>query len=337
MNADRPARGADTSFPARAVRTSAEPFCVERRPGAPVLLRAEPDDPVRWAFESRRALRAAVVDHGAVLARGLGLYDPILAGDVVRMLADGLMNEREAFSPRTSYTDRVYSSTRWPRGIPMCPHHELSYCDRFPAVMMFVCLSPAVLGGATVLVDSAAVLDALPASLVRRCERDGWTLVRTYNGDVGPSWAEAFGIGDRHGVEDYCRASAIEVEWGPGGQLRTRQRRPAVVRHPITGVRCWFNEIAHFSEWVFGPGARDELCDVLGPDGLPATTCFGDGTPIGWDLVDQIQQAYAANAVREPWRSGDLLIVDNIRTAHGRDPYEGPRELLVALADPTRI
>lgn len=324
------------SFTARPTGTATEQAQVEHRPGAPALLRVDPDDPVRWAFAARQALRTAVVGHGAMLVRGLGLYDPILAGDVVRMLADDLMPEREAFSPRVVYTDRVYSATRWPRGIPMCPHHELSYCDQYPGLMMFVCLSPPILGGATVLVDSSAVLDALPPSLVKRCDRDGWMLVRTYNGDIGPSWAEAFGIGDRHGVEDYCRAHGIDVEWRRGGQLRTRQRRPAVIRHPITGVRCWFNEIAYYSEWVFGPDAGTELRDMLGPDGLPATTCFGDGTPIGWDLVNQIKQAYTAHAVREPWQSGDLLIIDNIRTAHGRDPYEGSRELLVALADPTR-
>jgi alpha-ketoglutarate-dependent taurine dioxygenase len=37
--------------------------------------------------------------------------------------------------------------------------------------------------------------------------------------------------------------------------------------------------------------------------------------------------------VREPWQAGDLLLVDNIRTAHGRDAYTGPREVLVGLAD----
>ncbi len=47
-----------------------------------------------------------------------------------------------------------------------------------------------------------------------------------------------------------------------------------------------------------------------------------------------LNQAYEAHTVREPWQSGDLLLVDNIRTAHSREPYEGPREVLVALADP---
>ncbi|MEV4920155.1 TauD/TfdA family dioxygenase, partial [Streptomyces tirandamycinicus] len=40
---------------------------------------------------------------------------------------------------------------------------------------------------------------------------------------------------------------------------------------------------------------------------------------------------------REPWQPGDLMLVDNIRTAHSREPYEGPREILVGLADPVPL
>ena len=28
-----------------------------------------------------------------------------------------------------------------------------------------------------------------------------------------------------------------------------------------------------------------------------------------------------------------VLLVDNVRTAHGREPFEGSREVLVAMAD----
>jgi hypothetical protein len=27
------------------------------------------------------------------------------------------------------------------------------------------------------------------------------------------------------------------------------------------------------------------------------------------------------------------MLVDNVRTAHGREPFQGPREVLVAMAD----
>ena len=42
---------------------------------------------------------------------------------------------------------------------------------------------------------------------------------------------------------------------------------------------------------------------------------------------------YETHTVREPWQPGDLMIVDNIRTAHSREAYEGSREVLVAMTD----
>jgi hypothetical protein len=41
--------------------------------------------------------------------------------------------------------------------------------------------------------------------------------------------------------------------------------------------------------------------------------------------------------VREPWQAGDLMLVDNIRTAHSREAYVGPREILVGMAEPVRL
>jgi hypothetical protein len=31
------------------------------------------------------------------------------------------------------------------------------------------------------------------------------------------------------------------------------------------------------------------------------------------------------------------MLVDNIRTAHSREAYQGPREILVGMADPIRL
>ena len=140
------------------------------------------------------------------------------------------------------------------------------------------------------MADSPTVLDALPAELVERFEREGWLLTRNYNDEIGASFAEAFGTEDRGAVESYCRANAIEFEWQPDGGLRTRQRRSAVVRHPVTGRRCWFNQIAFLNEWTMAPEVREYLVDVYGADGLPFNTRFGNGDPIGEDVVRAAQR-----------------------------------------------
>ncbi|MEW2415971.1 TauD/TfdA family dioxygenase [Streptomyces sp. NPDC046866] len=310
----------------------------ELRPGRPPVVQVEIEDGApQWAARHRDALRAAVAEHGALLVRGLGLREPDVIGAVFRALAAELMVEREAFAPREERGGGVHSPTQWPPNQPMCMHHELSYRVEFPGLMLFACPTAPATGGATAVADGPTVLEALPAELAERFERQGWLLTRSYNDEIGASVAESFGTDDRAAVEAYCRANAIEFEWQPDGGLRARQRRSAVVRHPGSGRRCWFNQIAFLNEWTLAPEVRDYLVDVYGPDGLPFNTRYGNGDPIGEDVVQLLNKIYEQATVREPWRSGDLLMVDNIRTAHSREPYEGPREVLVGLADPVHL
>lgn len=299
----------------------------------PLLQVDAPDDATRWAAEHRDTLRGFVAEQegGALLIRGLGLRDGAQVEAVFRQLGE-LRTETEAFAPRRRYAPGVYSATKWPPNQQMCMHHELSYALEPPSFMLFACLVTPARGGATPVADASAVLEALPAQLVEHFEREGWILIRNYTEDIGASVADAFGSGDRNAIERYCRANEIEFEWREGGALRTRQRRSAVVRHPITGRRCWFNQIAFLNEWTFAPELREYLVDEYGADGLPFNTRFGNGDPIGADIVQTINDAYERHTVRQPWQTGDLLLVDNVRTAHGREPFEGPREVVVAMA-----
>lgn len=316
----------------------APPLHVEPRPGRTPLLHVEPvADVPGWAAQHRGPLLALVARHGAVLVRGLRLRDPAQVSAVFHRIGTGLMAEREALAPRQPLAKGVYPSTKWPANQPMCMHHELSYTLGGPSLMLFACLVPPAAGGVTGVADSTAVMNMLPPGLVQRFAREGWLLVRNYNDEIGASYADAFGTTARDAVEAYCRANAIGFQWRPDGGLRTWQRRPALHAHPITGQACWFNQIAFLNEWTMDPDVHEYLVDTYGADNLPFTTRFGGGDPIGADIVELINRAYDANTLREPWQAGDLMIVDNVRMAHSREPYQGTREVLVGMSDPLRI
>ena len=311
---------------------------VELPPGSPPVLRVPfPDDPATWAADHRDALRRVVSGNGSLLVRGLGLRDAAQVGAVLGRLTNLPTVDTEPFAPRSVHGAGIHSSTPWPANQPMCMHHEGSYTLAPPGLLLFACLTAPTAGGATGVADATEVLDALPPDLVARFESTGWLLTRTFNDDIGASVAEAFDTDDRSAVEAYCRAHGIEFRWTDDGGLQTRQRRAAVVRHPATGQRCWFNQVAFLSEWTLAPEIREYLVDVYGADGLPFNTAFGDGTPIDQDVVDEINRVYEERTAREPWQPGDLLLVDNIRTAHSREAYEGPREVLVGMAEPVRL
>ncbi|MGW3359331.1 TauD/TfdA family dioxygenase [Streptomyces bungoensis] len=311
---------------------------VEVRPDRPAVLHVEPPgDPASWAAAHRESLRAQVTEHGALLVRGLDLRETSPAGAVFTRIAGELMPEREAFAPREAYGPGLYGSTPWPANQPMCMHHELSYALEVPGLLLFACLTAPGEGGATAVADAEQVLQALPAAMVERFEREGWLLTRTYNDEIGASLAESFGTDDRAAIEAYCRSHGIDFTWLADGSLRTEQRRSAVVRHPVTGRRCWFNQIAFLNEWTLDPEVRAYLVDVYGEEGLPFNTRYGDGSPIGEEVVQLLNSTYEEHTRREPWQAGDLMLVDNIRTAHSREPFGGERHILVGMAEPHRL
>jgi alpha-ketoglutarate-dependent taurine dioxygenase len=293
------------------------------------------------AAERARSMRgsvdAAVADFGAVLVRGLDVTDHDTARGVGRALVDRPMIEREPFAPRVNRGGGLYSSSEWPADSQLCMHHELSYLTEVPSRIVFSCLRAPATGGSTGLADAAQVLRLLPAGLRDRAARHGWLLTRSYNPALGMSWQHAFGTDDRAELVRLCAREQITLTWAAETVLHTSRVRPAVVAHPRSGAQLWFNQLAFLNSDTMDPVIRDYLLFEFGPDGLPFDTALGDGSPLGPELVEQVNRAYAACTLAEPWRDGDVLVVDNLRMAHGRAPFEGTREVVLTLGDPVRI
>ena len=49
--------------------------------------------------------------------------------------------------------------------------------------------------------------------------------------------------------------------------------------------------------------------------------------------MGEINAAYDKFEYYNSWQSGDLLLVDNMRIAHGRNPFLGERKVIVAMMD----
>ncbi|MCX5385399.1 TauD/TfdA family dioxygenase [Streptomyces sp. NBC_00083] len=301
--------------------------------GRPPVLHTGPSDAEHLPAPEVRALLA---EHGAVLVRGLGLAEPADLAVAARALGVRGTTEREGFTGRQAHPDGVYSTSEWAAEDQLCMHHELSYAAVVPSIALFGCLVAPQRGGATTVADGERVLGLLPGDLVAGFERDGWELARTYY-EFGLGWAEAFGTDDRARVEEYCAANALDHTWTEEGGLRTRQRRPALLRHPVTGRRGWFNQAAFLHESALDPVVREYLESLYGPEGLPFRTTYGNGEPISTDTVATINKAYEEACWSEPWQQGDLLVLDNLRMAHGRDPYEGERRIVALFGDPVRL
>ena len=148
------------------------------------------------------------------------------------------------------------------------------------------------------------------------------------------SWQQTFETEDPLEVERFCAESGIEYTWLGDERLRTTQVAQGVVRHPVTGELCWFNQAHLFHTSSLPEDVRGALLSGLDPFELPRSAFYGDGTPIEDGVIALIHQAFEVESVAEPWRDGDVMLVDNVLVSHGRQPYTGRRKVLVAMAEP---
>ena len=66
---------------------------------------------------------------------------------------------------------------------------------------------------------------------------------------------------------------------------------------------------------------------------LPNNTYYGDGEAIEDSVIEELRAAYEAEKVEFEWKKGDVLMLDNILTAHGRRSYVGDRSILTGMSE----
>lgn len=325
--------------PTKVTRTSGD--AVTREPpdaGAdlPLVLRpAHADvDLVAWATAEQAELKRELLRHGALLFRGFGVTEPALLESFASVFVDDLFGENGEH-PRAALGGNVYTPVFFPPEEKLLWHNENSFNDEGPSLIWFCCTLPAESGGETPIVDSRAVHRRLDPTLREEFTAKGVMYIRNYGSGLGLDWRRVFQTDSRAEAEARCLKHGLEFVWH-GDRLRTRTVRPAVVRHPRTGEHSWFNQAQHWHTACLGPEARSALLDAFAPDELPRTCRFGDGTPIPDDAMAEIIGVYADLEVSLPWERGDVMMLDNVLTAHARNPFCGRRELLVVMGGMTR-
>jgi alpha-ketoglutarate-dependent taurine dioxygenase len=303
----------------------------------PLLVRpgVEGVDLVDWATTHRQRIDQLLLEHRALLFRGFGVDGVEKLQRFAGATSDGEpLRYVDRSTPRYTVGEGVYISTIYPPHESIRLHNEGTYWSTWARKIYFSCLIAAERGGQTPIADTRGVYRRLSSAVRDRFEELGVMYVRNYNDGLGMPWQEVFQTDDREEVEEYFRANSIEGEWKDGGRLRTRQVRPAVRHHPVTGEPLWFNHGAFFHVTSLAAETRDALLADFEVEDLPYNTYFGDGSPIPPEVVEEIRQAYEAEKVLFDWQAGDIMLLDNMTVAHGREPYEGDRKVVVVMTEP---
>lgn len=286
--------------------------------------------------DSRTKLTNPLEEHGALLLRGFEELGASGLERLVEAVSGRAIEYTDRAARRSRIEGRVYTATDYPAAREIFLHNESTYAARFPRKLFLHCRRPAETGGRTPIADVRAVLRRIDPALRAEFSRKGVLYVRNFgNGVFSPTWQEAFQTDDRSAMEAYCRKSGIDFEWVGPDHVRTRQRRPAIARHPGTGESVWFNHAATLHVSTLAPRVRARIEKLFARDDLPTNTYLGDGSQIPADALEQIRSAYRHETVCFEWQPGDVLVLDNLLVAHGRESFTGPRDVIVAMSETT--
>ncbi len=333
--------------------TLALPFRVQPTELASLHRAAWPD----WSSE-------LLLKYGALLFEGFNLTQVEDFEEFALQLDPRLFDQYRGTAPRNARTRYVYSSTELPAHLPIPQHLEMSFLPGAPRKLFFYCQTAPKRHGETPIADFRAVYKALDSEVREAFELRGIRHVRNYNPpgkhmeiDLSKlkTWDKVYGTDDPVEVCRKCRSEGQEFELRKDNSLKLINRGPAVREHPLSGEKVWYNHAQVFHPE--GPvleaekiarrqgGIRQRAFSVflrtfhqltqpfLKDEYRGTQVTFGDGSAIPVRYIRHLQDVIWDHMVFFPWKKGDVLMIDNFAVAHGRMPFWGPREVLVAWTD----
>ncbi|KAG8458148.1 hypothetical protein KFE25_011679 [Diacronema lutheri] len=299
--------------------------------------------------EHAAELRAAMLKNGAVLLRGFALTKTP-EGFQQMYQALGLVPcldplHSVAARPMVSKGSAVYEAVnKESRKNFFIGMHNEFVGKRAPRSAAFVCFKPAEEGGEFLLGDGRQILAQLNPQLVKALyERQirysvmelpffGW--IDTLPQPLQPplmGLIRALATAALNAKVDFD----VELVWREQGYdgVRMLQARapvqPPVVEHPVTGEPTWFcNVHSHSSalrkqrEALYGAERFESGASQINKSDM----YYGDGAELSAAELAELDKVTMDNVQFIKMSHGDVVLLDNYVTMHGRNVFEGTRK-----------
>ncbi len=309
----------------------------------PLPLVAEPTDQnidlVKWTKRNIDLIESVLLTEGSVLFRGFGSRSI----ESFRQFTDVPISEYMAYEfsliLRPKLSDSIYKTALIPPRYIMPLHNDCCAQRDWPMKIIFCCAVPAERGGETPLADCRKVYKRLTPEVRDKFATLGVMYIRHLPETELPY---VFGSSSTSYIDAYCKRNDFDFEWDQQGGIHVCFVAQAVIEHPITAEMLWFNQAHSYlrSSYPFvgepRPIPRPVAALPYERENYGSYANYGDGSPIDAGAIYEIHNAYMAEAVAFSWQKGDILLLDNMLMAHGRNHFAGEREILLAMGNSYR-
>jgi alpha-ketoglutarate-dependent taurine dioxygenase len=286
-----------------------------------------------WVKSNKNLIEEFLIKYDGVILRNFGMYSVSEFNKIVQIISPNLLDYSYRSTPRTKLGGKIYTATEYPpdRIIPL--HNENSYSQSWPEKIFFFSVIVANEGGETPIASSRNVYKKIDKSIKEEFENKGVLYIRNFNTGIDLSWQDVFQTNQKDLVNQYCRDNNIDFIWNnTGPELTTKQVCQASLLHKKANEKVWFNQAHLFHISSLNENDRISLINEVGEKNLPRNTFYGDGMDIQNDVLEHIREVYDQEKIKFKWHKGDIMILDNILTAHSREAFKGERKVAVAMS-----
>ncbi len=285
----------------------------------------------RWIEAHSEQLVDELAVHGAILFRGFGVIDDRGFDGFIRAFNQPSFTYEDSMSNavRRNRTELVFTANEAPPEVSIFLHHEMAQTPVFPSKLFFYCEQAAERGGATPICRSDTLLEQLEAEapdFVAACRDRGVCYSQTMPAEddmqsgQGRSWRSTLSADNQSEAEVKLKKLNYQWQWLADDSLHVTSPALPAIRQLADGRSVFFNQlIAAFRGWQDARNSAEK------------SICFGDGS-----IIDTADMAVAIALADEltfeiQWQTGDIALIDNFSTMHGRRPFQGQRRVLASL------
>lgn len=282
-----------------------------------------------WIQDNKLLFSDMLTVFGAILLRDFKINTISKFEKFTGIFEDSSLEYKFRSSPRFAVGSNVYTSTSHPKEYKIYMHSEGSYNpNNHPTKIVFCCLQPAEKGGETPIADNRRVLKRLRQSTVDTFLERGVCYKRNINQYAGLTWQEVFQTTSKETVEEQCKEDNVQLKWISEDALELLWTKKPIWEHPVSKEYVWFSHVSFFNKHILSKFGAENIFDE---NTSPYNTLYGDKEQIQEEIIDEIINAYEEESVYFPWQKGDVLFLDNMLSAHGRNSYEGKRKVITSL------
>lgn len=292
------------------------------------------NDVTNWVQNNLTELEQELSQSGAILFRGFPLNDAETFDAFSSAFGYPSFTYQESLSNavRINFTERVFTANEAPKDVEIYLHHEMAQTPVSPEKLFFFCKSAADIGGATPICRSDLLFNALKRAepdMAEQFKSKGLIYTTTmpaeddHDSGQGRSWRSTLSSDTVENAESKLNELGYSWEWTSDGSLKAITPVLPAVLTLDNQVDVFYNQlIAAYMGWQ---GVKEDPSSAI---------TFGDGSPIPVSILETIVELSKKFTYDLKWQDGDVALVDNKMTMHGRRPFSGDRkrQVLVALA-----